>query len=61
MKNKVHSLIFKHNNKWYELSLRIDETDVTLTRNVTEQESDLQYRAIFLYPILIPNFDKLYY
>jgi hypothetical protein len=25
--NKTSSHLFKHNNKWYKLSLRIDETD----------------------------------
>jgi hypothetical protein len=25
--NKTSAHIFKHNNKWYKLSLRIDETD----------------------------------
>ena len=25
--NKASTQIFKHNNKWYKLSLRIDETD----------------------------------
>jgi hypothetical protein len=33
----VHLRIFNHNNKWYKLSLRIDETDVTLTRGVIKQ------------------------
>jgi hypothetical protein len=27
--NKASTHVFKHNNKWYKLSLRIDETDVT--------------------------------
>ena len=27
--NKASIHVFKHNNKWYKLSLRIDETDVT--------------------------------
>ena len=26
--NKTSTHVFKHNNKWYKLSLRIDETDV---------------------------------
>ena len=30
--------LFKHNNKWYKLSLRIDETDVTPTKAVSEQK-----------------------
>jgi hypothetical protein len=25
--NKTSTHVFKHNNKWYKLSLRIDETD----------------------------------
>ena len=33
-KNKVSTHVFKHNNKWYKLSLRIDETDVTPTKGV---------------------------
>lgn len=28
MKNNVSTHVFKHNKKWYKLSLRIDETDV---------------------------------
>jgi hypothetical protein len=28
MKNKASTFVFKHNDKWYKLSLRIDETDV---------------------------------
>ena len=38
MKNNASTLVFKHNNKWYKLSLRIDETDVTPTRGVSEQK-----------------------
>jgi hypothetical protein len=30
MKNKASTHVFKHNNKWYKLSLRIEETDVGL-------------------------------
>jgi hypothetical protein len=26
--NKASTQVFKHNNKWYKLSLRIDETDI---------------------------------
>jgi hypothetical protein len=29
MKNNASTHLFKHNNKWYKLSLRVDETDVT--------------------------------
>ena len=25
--NKASTYVFKHNNKWYKISLRIDETD----------------------------------
>ena len=28
-KNKASTHVFKHNNKWYKLSLKIDETDVS--------------------------------
>jgi hypothetical protein len=27
--NKASTHVFKHNNKWYKISLRIDETDAT--------------------------------
>ena len=37
-KNKVSTHVFKHNNKWYKLSLRIDETDVTPTKGISEQK-----------------------
>jgi PleD family two-component response regulator len=37
MKNKASTHLFKHNKKWYKLSLRIDETDVTPTKGVSEQ------------------------
>jgi hypothetical protein len=33
--NKTSSHLFKHNNKWYKLSLRIDETD---TNSVKERD-----------------------
>ena len=38
--NKASVHVFKHNNKWYKLSLRIDETDVTPTKGVSEQKED---------------------
>ena len=38
MKNNASTHLFKHNNKWYKLSLRIDETDVTPTKAVSEQK-----------------------
>ena len=37
-KKKRSTQVFKHNNKWYKLSLRIDETIVTPTSGVAEQE-----------------------
>ena len=39
-KNKVSTHVFKHNNRWYKLSLRIDETDVIPSRGVSEQKKD---------------------
>ncbi len=33
MKNNASTHVFKHNNKWYKLSLRIEETDVTLAND----------------------------
>ena len=27
--NKVSTQVFKHNNKWYKISLRIEETDAS--------------------------------
>ena len=38
--NKASTHVFKHNNKWYKLSLRIDETDATPAEDVGEQKSD---------------------
>jgi hypothetical protein len=35
---KRSTQIFKHNTKWYKLSLRIDETIVTPTRDISEQK-----------------------
>ena len=37
MKNKASTLVFKHNNKWYKLSLKIDETDVSPGKDSSEQ------------------------
>ena len=37
MKNKASTLVFKDNNKWYKLSLRIDETDVSPGKDSSEQ------------------------
>jgi hypothetical protein len=30
--NKTSTQVFKHNNKWYKLSLRIDETDTNCSK-----------------------------
>jgi hypothetical protein len=38
MKNKASTFVFKHNNKWYKLSLRIDETDVSPGNDRSEQK-----------------------
>ena len=36
--NKTSTHIFKHNNKWYKLSLRIDKTDVSPSKDSSEQK-----------------------
>jgi hypothetical protein len=36
--NKASTHIFKHNNKWYKLSLRIDETDTNSIKEVGHDE-----------------------
>ena len=38
--NKASVHVFKHNNKWYKLSLRVDEVDITPAKDIVEQESD---------------------
>jgi hypothetical protein len=38
--NKASTHVFKHNNKWYKLSLRVDEVNVGSAKDVVEQESD---------------------
>jgi hypothetical protein len=38
--NNASTHVFKHKDKWYKLSLRIDETDVTPAANIAEQKSD---------------------
>ena len=38
--NKASTHVFKHNNKWYKLSLRVDEVNVTSTKNIVDQEFD---------------------
>jgi hypothetical protein len=35
MKNNASTHVFKHNNKWYKLSLRIHQTDVCHTKVIT--------------------------
>ena len=35
--NNTSTHIFKHNNKWYKLALRIDETDVTPSKDISEK------------------------
>jgi hypothetical protein len=35
--NKASTQIFKHNNKWYKLSLRVDEVNVTPAKDIIEQ------------------------
>jgi hypothetical protein len=36
--NKASAHVFKHNNKWYKLTLRLDETDVSPGKDSSEQE-----------------------
>ncbi|MDQ3838315.1 MAG: hypothetical protein M3297_03490 [Thermoproteota archaeon] len=38
--NKVSTHVFKHNNKWYKISIRIDETNVTQRRDNTAQDNN---------------------
>jgi hypothetical protein len=38
MKNNASTHVFKHNSKWYKLSLRIDETDVSPGKDSSEQK-----------------------
>jgi hypothetical protein len=38
MKNNASTLVFKHNNKWYKLSIRIDEADVSPGKDSSEQK-----------------------
>jgi hypothetical protein len=38
--NNTSTHIFKQNNKWYKLSLRIDETDISPTSDISESSSD---------------------
>ena len=38
--NKASTHVFKHNNKWYKLSLRVDEVNVTSAKDIAEQEFD---------------------
>lgn len=34
--NKASSHVFKHNDKWYRLSLKIDETDIASSKILSE-------------------------
>jgi hypothetical protein len=38
MKNKASTHVFKHNNKWFKLSLRLEETDVSPGKDSSEQK-----------------------
>jgi hypothetical protein len=38
--NKVSTHVFKHNDKWYKISLRIDETNVTPSRDNLGQNNN---------------------
>jgi hypothetical protein len=38
--NKASAHVFKHNNKWYKLSLSVDEVNVTPAKDILEQEFD---------------------
>jgi hypothetical protein len=38
--NKASTHVFKHNNKWYKLSLRVNEVNITSAKDVAEQEFD---------------------
>ena len=38
MKNNASTHVFKHNNKWYKLSLRIEETDVNSSKEIGKNQ-----------------------
>lgn len=38
--NNASTHVFKHQDKWYKLSLRIEETDVTPAPDIAAQRSD---------------------
>ena len=38
MKNNTSTHVFKHNNKWYKLSLRIEETDVNSSKEIGKNQ-----------------------
>ena len=38
--NNASTHVFKHQDKWYKLSLRIEETDVMPTSDIAAQKSD---------------------
>jgi hypothetical protein len=39
-KSNTSTHVFKYNNKWYKLALRIDETDVTPAKDISEKKSN---------------------
>ena len=38
--NKASTHVFKHNNKWYKLSLTVDEVNVASTKDIAEHDLD---------------------
>ena len=38
--NNASTHVFKHQDKWYKLSLSIEETDVTPAPDISAQKSD---------------------
>jgi hypothetical protein len=38
--NKASTHVFKYNNKWYKLSLKVDEVNVTSAKDIAEQKFD---------------------
>jgi hypothetical protein len=45
--NKTSAHTFKHNNKWYKLSLRIDETDTIGARGERVWEKQSVHRIFY--------------
>jgi hypothetical protein len=35
--NKASTYVFKHNDKWYKISLRIDKVDITSAKDSSKQ------------------------